>query len=129
VVKVVANEELPDGTSVLVVSGRERIQVVSWEKEPSYPRAVYRKLERDETEGADTIISLLKDGFESVLSGISGEDRKLVLEHLDSMQSLEAVIDVVAQYTVVDEKMRRYFLEEDSDSERASKLLLYLEGK
>lgn len=128
VVEVVANEQLPDGRSMLVVSARERAEIVSWDRSSNYPRAVYHKMQREDTEGAETIISLLKDKFMDVLTGCSEKEKAMIVEHLDSKESLEAVIDTVAQYSTAEHK-RRFFLEEASDSKRASKLLLLLEGE
>lgn len=127
-VEVVANEALEDGRSLLVVAARERVEIVSWDKTMPYPRAMYRKLQRSETAEEATIITLLKDSFESTLTRCSDKERKFVMDHLDTMESLEQVIDVVAQYSIRKDEMRRYFLEEHSDSERASKLLLELEA-
>ncbi|WP_018968617.1 LON peptidase substrate-binding domain-containing protein [Rubritalea marina] len=128
VVEVVINQALPDGRSALIVAARERIRIVSWEQSPSYPRAVYHKMTRETPDDAKVIISLLKDSFESKITQFVKNDRREILKQLDSIDSLEGVINVIAHYSVGDERMRRYFLEEDSDSERAKRLLLMLEG-
>jgi len=126
-VEIEVNQELPDGRSVLIVSAVESVKVESWEQGGLYPKAVYEVFKRDIPENAGTIESLLLDSFENLTNSLSEDNKKHLKSHISSQKSLEAIIDVIAQHVVTDESERRYFLEEPSDANRASKLLLLLE--
>jgi len=97
-VEVVVNQELPDGRSILIVSGVQTIRVLSWEQSGLYPKAIYEEVVREVPSDAEMIRSLLVDSFEEYL-----------------------------QKLISDEKIRRFLLEENSDRKRASELLLLLE--
>ena len=126
-VRIEVNQKLPDGRSILIVSGVERVRVHDWDSSGSYPVASYKIMKRDVPHDGKTIEKLLKDSFECITAEMPPENRKDLKHYINSQDSLEAIIDVMAQHVVEDETERRYFLEEQSDANRASRLLLMLE--
>ena len=126
-VDISVNKALPDGRSLLIVSAKQRVKVLSWDMEGVYPRAICEKLERKVSANSETIIALLKDSFAVVLDKYAEKELELLCGHLDTIESQEVVIDLIAQHTIRDDGVRRFMLEEESDSKRAAELLLLLE--
>ncbi len=126
-VRVIINQELPDGRSVLIVRGENTIQFTDWTGSLPYPIANYESLDRTHITDTEHVRQLLRESFLNSLEDEPEENLAKITEALESYDDLTGMIDFIAHYSIRTEAERSFYLDELCDSTRASRLLLSLE--
>lgn len=126
-VKVIINQELPDGRSVLIVRGESAVQFTRWTGSLPYPIAEYQNLERTIISDTEHVRRLLRESFLCSIKEEPEENLLKITEALESYGDLTGMIDFIAHYSIRSEDERSFYLDELCDSTRASRLLLSLE--
>jgi len=126
-VKVVINQELPDGRSILIIRGEHPITFNEWTGTLPYPTAEFSEVKRAEVADTESAKKLLRESFINSLSNEPADNINKIKEALDAYESLTGIIDFIAHYSIQADQERSFYLDEMSDSKRASKLLLRLE--
>ena len=116
---------LPDGRSVLVITGIGPVSFDRWIPDSPYPKAKVSPVtrERVDVNKADSIKSLILDYTEAQLGHVPLEVKESVLESLGGMSSITALIDNVSHNFIGDSDLRHELMIELDDSVRASKLI------
>lgn len=120
-----ASRTLSDGRSALVVTGTQAIRFDSWVAGSAYPMAQISPVTRMEIDSsqAGSVKSLLIDYAGTQLETVPAEVKKAVIEGLNEMSSLTALIDNVAHNFVGDSDLRHELMSELDDHARASRLI------
>jgi len=120
-----ASRTLSDGRSALVITGTQAVKFGTWVADSDYPKASISPVERTSVDAYQegSVRSLILDYAGTQLEQVPAEVKKSVMENLNDMSSLTALIDNVAHNFVSDSDLRHELMSELDDEIRASRLI------
>lgn len=123
-----ASREDHEGRSNLLLHGLCRVRFVEWLGEKPFPYARVRPVKSSplEKSASGEKTRSLREAVEAILLGLPDELVSEVRKILDRAPEPEVMADAVSQQFVQDSDVRQALLEEQSVSQRISKLVDYL---